>query len=297
MDLTALFCDIDDFVKADEQRDTQVLISSQKSRRGGVPRMSLSELMTIIVAYHSSGFKNFKSYYYYLREHMREEFPQILSYTRFVDWIPYCLIPLCCYLDSRRGKCTGTEFVDSTPIKICHNVRINRNKVFKGLATRGKCSMGWFFGFKLHIIVNEVGDLLSFKLTRGNTDDRVPVKELCKGLFGKLYGDRGYISKKLFQDLWADGVQLINNVRSNMKNQLLPLEDKLMLRKRFIIETINDQLKNISDIEHSRHRSPTNFMVNLIAGLISYTWQPKKPAIKMYQNDQKPLVISSIWPN
>jgi hypothetical protein len=281
MDLTVLFCNVDDFAKSFQGKESNITITTGKSKRGGVPRMFLSELMTIIIAYHASGFKNFKAYYFYLREHKRSEFPQILSYTRFIEWIPYCLIPLCSYLNSRKGKCTGIEFIDSTPIKVCRNIRIKRNKVFKEIAKRGKSSMGWFFGFKLHIIVNEIGELLSFKITKGNTDDRVPVKDLCKGLFGKLYGDRGYIGKELFHKLWENGIQLISNIRSNMKNQLLPLEDKLMLRKRFIIETINDQLKNISDIEHSRHRSPVNFMVNLVAGLISYTWQPKKPAIKM----------------
>ena len=237
--------------------------------------------MTIIILYHSSGFKTFKHFYFHLLEHHLVDFPKLLSYNRFVEWMPYCLLPLCSYLKSRRGKATGISFIDSCPLAVCKNIRINRNKVFSGLASRGKCSMGWFYGFKLHIIVNEQGELLSFQVTKGNTNDRVPVKEMCKGLSGKLFGDRGYIGKKLFEDLWDDGIQLITNVKLNMKNKLLPLADKLLLRKRFIIETINDQLKNISNIEHSRHRSPVNFMVNLIAGLISYTWQEKKPSITM----------------
>jgi hypothetical protein len=194
--------------------------------------------------------------------------------------MPYCLLPLQSFLKSKFGEVTGTSFIDSTPIKVCNNIRIPRNKVFRGLAERGKSSMGWFFGFKLHMIVNEKGELLSIQITRGKTNDRVPVKSLCKGLFGKLYGDKGYLGKKLFKELFEEGVELITNVRSNMKNKILHLSDKLMLRKRFIIETINDQLKNISDIEHTRHRSPVNFLVNLIAGLVSYTYKEKKPAIK-----------------
>ena len=279
MDLTTLFCNIDDFVKSLDYTQDQVLISCKKPRRGSSPRMSLSELMTIIILYHSSGFKHFKAFYFYLKQHRRNEFPSLLSYNRFIEWMPYCLVPLCSYLKSRTGKNTGVSFIDSCPLKVCHNIRINRNKVFKDIAERGKSSMGWFYGFKLHIVVNECGDLLSFKVTKGNTNDRVPVKELCRHLTGKLYADKGYIGKKLFEELWDDGVQLITNVRNNMKNRLMPLQDKLLLRKRFIIETINDQLKNISNIEHSRHRSPTNFMVNLVAGLISYTWQEKKPSI------------------
>ncbi len=280
MDLTTLFCDIDDFVKAFQEKKDSHFIALTRKKRGVTPRMSLSELLTIIVLYHSSGFKNFKCFYFYLREQKKSEFPSILSYSRFIDWMPYCLIPLCSYLHSRRGRHTGISFIDSTPIKVCRNIRIPRHKVFKNMATRGRGSMGWFYGFKLHIIVSEVGDLLSFKLTKANTDDRVPVKELCRHLSGKLYGDRGYVGKKLFEDLFGMGVHLVTNIRSNMKNKLLPWEDKVLLRKRFIIETINDQLKNISNIEHTRHRSPVNFMVNMIAGLISYTWQEKKPAIR-----------------
>jgi len=191
-------------------------------------------------------------------------------------------MPLMAYLNSRRGKVTGISFIDSTSIGVCKNIRIPRNKVFKGLAKRGKTSMGWFFGFKLHLIINEVGELLAFKLTRGNTNDRVPVKELCKHIKGKLFGDKGYLGQQLFEELWGTGVQLITNVTSRMKNRFLLWEDKILLRKRFVIETINDQLKNISDIEHSRHRSPINFLVNLLAGLISYTHQKKKPSIKWH---------------
>ncbi len=279
MDLTTLFCELDDFVKALNYTNDQFLITTQKNKRGGSPRMSLSEMMTIIIRYHSSGFKNFKAFYFYLREERFAEFPKILSYNRFIEWIPYCLAPLSSYLKTRIGAVTGISYVDSCPIRVCKNIRIPRHKTFNGIAARGKCSMGWFYGFKLHIIVNECGELLSFKVTKGNTNDRVPVKELCKNIKGKLFGDKGYIGKKLFEELWESGVQLITNVKKNMKNKLIPLEDKLLLRKRFIIETINDQLKNISDIEHSRHRSPTNFMVNLIAGLISYTWKDKKPSI------------------
>ncbi len=279
MDLTTLFCDIDDFVKALDYTNEQILLTTGKSNRGGKPRMSLSEMMTVIVLYHSSGYKNFKAFYFYLRNEKRSEFPKILSYNRFIEWKPYCLAPLCSYLKTRAGAATGISYIDSCPLRVCKNIRIPRHKTFKGVAARGKCSMGWFYGFKLHIIVNECGELLSFKVTKGNTNDRVPVKELCKNLKGKLFGDKGYIGKKLFEELWGSGIQLITNVKKNMKNKLIPLEDKLFLRKRFIIETINDQLKNIQNIEHSRHRSPTNFMVNLVAGLISYTWQEKKPAI------------------
>ena len=140
--------------------------------------------------------------------------------------------------------------------------------------------MDWFFGFKLHLIVSDQGELLAAFLTPGNTDDREPLPQITQDLFGKLFGDRGYISQKLFEQLFAQGLELITSIRKTMKNSLMKLQDKLLLRKRYIIETINDQLKNISQIEHTRHRKPANFAVNLIAGLIAYTFQPKKPSLK-----------------
>jgi hypothetical protein len=157
--------------------------------------------------------------------------------------------------------------------------------VFTGLAARGKTSMGWFYGFKLHLVVNDQGQLLGCQITPGNVDDRAPVPALAKQLFGKLFGDRGYISKPLFDKLWQSfNVQLITKLRKNMKNQLMTMSDKILLRKRAIIETIIDQLKNISQIEHSRHRSPSNFIVNVLAGLIAYCHQPKKPSLQFLSN-------------
>jgi hypothetical protein len=273
MDLLKLFCDVDDFVKGLEKGNCSKISYTSKppSDRPKVSkrRMALSEIMTILIAYHSSNFKNFKSFYFSLLMGTRKDFPNLLSYTRFLDWVPYCLIPLAHYLNSRKGEVTGINFIDSTKIQVCKNMRINRNKTFSGIASRGKSTMGWFFGFKLHIVGNDRGELLAFHLSKGNLDDRAPVKTLCKNLKGKLFGDKGYLSAKLFAELWHQGLQLITGIRDNMKNKFLPIQDKILLRKRFVIETINDQLKNISDVEHSRHRSPINFLVNIICGLIS----------------------------
>ena len=141
--------------------------------------------------------------------------------------------------------------------------------------------MGWFFGFKLHIVINDKGELIAFKMTPANTDDRVPVDEMTQGLKGKLFGDRGYISQTLFNTLYQRGLQLVTKIKKNMKNKLMPLIDKLLLRKRAIVETVFDQLKNISQIEHSRHRSINNFMVNLVGGLAAYILQPKKPSLNL----------------
>jgi hypothetical protein len=124
---------------------------------------------------------------------------------------------------------------------------------------------------------------LAFKLTSGNTDDRKPVPEMTEDLIGKLFGDRGYISQELFEELYKRGLQLITRYQKKMKQKLVKLVDKILLRKRSLIETVNDQLKNISQIEHSRHRSIWNFFVNLFAGLIAYTYLPQKPSLDLKQ--------------
>jgi hypothetical protein len=180
------------------------------------------------------------------------------------------------------GACTGISFIDSTPIRVCKNKRIKRNKVFKDTAQLGKSTMGFFFGFKLHLMINDKGEIINFVITQANVDDREPLKNerFIEKIKGKLFGDKGYVSSKLAQVLFIDGIQLITGIRNNMKNCLMEMSDKILLRKRSIIETINDELKNMCQIEHSRHRSFGNFISNLIAGLIAYCFFPKKPAIK-----------------
>jgi hypothetical protein len=214
-----------------------------------------------------------------------------VSYSRFVTLMQRVVLLLWAYAQARCGRCSGISFVDSTALRVCTNRRIKRHKVFAGLAARGQCSLGWFYGFKLHLVINEYGEVLAFTLTPGNVDDRKPLPKLAKALFGKLFGDKGYLSQPLFKLLLQQGLQLITGIKANMKNRLMIMSDKLLLRKRFIIETVNDQLKNQSQIEHSRHRSPINFVVNVLAGLIAYMWQPKKPAINWSSRDAQALAL------
>lgn len=289
MDWETLFCDVDDYCRAVEPRLRKWQLARGERRRNRDRRLSSSEIMTILIAFHRSDFRTFKHYYLMLRKRHRAEFPQLVSYSRFVELMPSVLALLCGYLKSRFGKSTGIAFVDSTALAVCGNKRIERNRVFRGMARLGKTTMGWFLGFKLHLIINECGDLLAVQLTPGNVDDRTPVPKLARRLAGKLFGDKGYISASLFAQLWEHGLQLITHIRRNMTNQLLPLLDKILLRKRSLIETVNDQLKNISQIEHSRHRSVINFVVNLVAGLISYTHQPKKPSLRLDPRDRTAL--------
>ena len=280
--LTELFCDVDDFCQSFVPVWQKQMLSAGEIQRQRKRSLSISEIITILIHFHQSHYRNFKAYYTeYVMVRLRREFPGLVSYNRFVEFIPSVLLVLCVYLrTSCLGRCTGISFMDSTALAVCKNPRIHSHKVFAGLADRGKTSTGWFFGFKLHLIFNDRGELLNLLLTPGNVDDRTPVPKLARKLFGKLFADKGYISQALREELLRTfNIQLVTGVRSNMKNALIPLMDKLLLRKRAIIETIIDQLKNISQIEHSRHRSPVNFLVNVICGLIAYCRQPKKPSL------------------
>lgn len=282
MDILHLFCDIDDFCKKFEPSFNQHLLSDKPRLRNRLAQMSMSEVMTIVVNFHSSGYRNFKTYYLeYVLKHLKREFPRLVSYNRFVELMQESLIPLSFYLESRKAECSGISFVDSTSLAVCHNRRIHSNKVFSGFAKRGKTSVDWFYGFKLHLVINHLGELLGFRLTPGNVDDRQAVPKMVKRLWGKLFGDKGYVSKPLTERLFEQDLELITKVKKGMKEKLMPLFDKLLLRKRAVIESVIDQLKNISQIEHSRHRSLTNFLVNVIAGLIAYTFREKKPALNI----------------
>lgn len=281
-----IFCSVDDFCKNYDQTISSRLLSedNQYHRRKRRSIMSISEVITIMIYFHLGCFRNFKHFYlFHIQSHMKKDFPNTVSYNRFVELMQKSIVPMTLFLKlERMGTTTGISFMDSTEIKVCRNQRIHNNRVFIDLAKRGKGSMGWFYGFKLHLIVNDKGELLSFFLTPGNVDDRdiEIIKKMTKKLWGKIFADRGYISKTLFEFLFMNGIQLITKIRSNMKNSLMSIADKILLRKRAIIESVNDELKNICQIEHSRHRSTQNFFANLISGLIAYTYFDKKPSIQ-----------------
>ena len=319
--LESLFCDIDNFCQKFELNWHSHLIEACGKTRRRAKSLCLSEIMTILITFHQHHYRNFKHYYLdHVSVYWANAFPGLPSYHRFVEWIPQTLMPLCVYLKQCFGDCTGISFIDSTCLKACwagdppssHNRRISGHRVFKNLAARGKTSVDWFFGFclvapsrtghpsevrrKLHLVVNENGELLNITLTPGNTDDRKPVPDLVSSLFGKIFADsgarssgsptekaqqdKGYVSQRLATQLFEDeGIEFFAKPRRNMKNKLMRLNDKLLARKRSIIETIIDQLKNISQIEHSRHRSPVNFCTNVLCGLIAYCHQPNKPSL------------------
>ncbi|MDO5666122.1 MAG: IS982 family transposase [Bacteroidia bacterium] len=282
--VTDIFFIIDEFFK---EFDTIIREHSLENpgtkKRNRKFTMSESEVMTILLLFHFGAFKNLKSFYvFYVQRHMQKDFPATVSYNRFVELQRRVCIPLAVFVKMMcLGKCTGISFIDSTPLRSCHIKREKQHKTFKGIAAKGQCSIGWFYGFKLHLIINDKGEILDFILTPGNVDDREPLKsmDLHKRIFGKLFGDKGYISKDLFEQLFVDGVHLITKLRKNMKNALMLLQDRIMLRKRALIESVNDELKNMCQIEHTRHRSFDNFVINILSALAAYSFFPKKPSI------------------
>jgi hypothetical protein len=292
--ITEIFCSIDDFTLEFVPRFESHLLGSRK--RNKPSKLSLSEVMTIQVLFHLSGYRNFKTFYNaYVCIHLRSYFPSVVSYNRMVELTRDSMVPLAIYLKSQSlGRCTGISFIDSTPLRVCHNRRIHSHKVFDGLAKRGQCSIGWFYGFKLHLITSDTGEIVDFMLTPGNVDDRKPlqIERFIKKLFGKLFGDKGYLSKELFKNLFFRGVHLVTKLKRNMKTSTVtPIMDAILLRKRAICETIIDQLKNIFQIEHSRHRSSANFVTNLFSALIAYNFCEKKPSIKINYKDSGQLFL------
>ncbi len=281
--VTELFCIIDEFCKHFDAENAGNLLedNSGTKRRRRQASLSDSEIMTILLYFHFGTFRNFKHYYlFFIKGTMKSYFPKAVSYNRFVELESRVFFQLMFFLNlGAFGRCTGITFVDSTMIPVCHNLRRYANKVFKGIATDGKGTMGWCHGFKLHLACNDRGEIIAFVLTGANVSDKDPnvFKVLAKRLYGKLFADKGYISQKLFDFLFEDGIQLVTGLRVNMKNKLMPFYDRMMLRKRYIIETINDMLKNTAQIVHSRHRSVNNFVMNLISALGAYCFFDNKP--------------------
>ena len=285
--LMEIFCILDEFCKylAPELKK-HTLDTSGKRRRNRPCRMSDSEVMTILVLFHTMRHRDLKSFYLgYVCNHMRKEFPNRLSYNRFVERQAMVGLQLLLFLQTfALGKCTGISIIDSTPLASCHIKRAHSHRTMKGWAAKGKCTMGWFY--------NDRGEIIQWTLTPGNVDDREPLKDkdFTQRLFGKIFADRGYISQELFEMLFVDDIHLVAKLKKNMKNSLMNLYDKILLRKRALVETVNDELKNVCHIEHTRHRSIDGFASNLVAGLIAYNLLPKKPSLNIDIIDKSRLI-------
>lgn len=285
--ITEIFYFIDEFCKEFDKTMVGHILDEnhQIKRRNRKFVLSDSEVITILVIFHLKQYRNLKHFYInYIQVHMKNEFPKTVSYNRFVELQRKVFQPMCVFLKMFcLGECTGISFIDSTPIRACHIKREKQNRVLKGFATKGQCSMGWFYGFKLHIVINDKGEIIDFLFTQGNIDDRFPLKNknFHEKLFGKLFGDKGYISQSLFEEMFIDGIHLVTKIRKNMKSSIMLQRDMILLRKRALVECVNDELKNQCQIEHTRHRSVDNFIANIISGLIAYHFLPKKPSLNL----------------
>ena len=292
-----IFVKIDDFHQEFEEQIKKTALEEGSIKRKRSSKLSDSEIMTILVGFHLSQIKNFKAYYvFYVTPHLEHLFPDLVSYNRFVELQSKVALALMFYLKYKGlGKSTGIGYVDSTPLRACHIKREKQNKVFKNFAKKGHSSLGWFFGFKLHLVINDKGEILGFHLTTANVDDRdiKVMQSITRDIFGKLFGDKGYISKALSDLLFQDGIQLITKVRKNMKGQNLSQTDKILLRKRAIIESVNDELKNIASIEHTRHRSVNGFLINIVTALVAYSFFTKKPSLNIEFENTNQLSLTA----
>src|SRR5215472_15009682 len=276
--LVEVFCEVDDFCKAFQPQWAAHQLAAGDQPRGPKSNLADSELITLLLMLHSSGFKYLKNFYNSpMGAVLRHYFPGMPCYERFVTLQQRGFVPLMCFMFSRMGRKTGIYYIDSTALPVCHNRRIGRHKTFKGLAARGKTSMGWFFGFKLHLVFNHLNEIVAVKLTPGNVHDGAPVEQLTQNLTGKLFGDKGYLGKKRAAALLKRGLVLMTKVRKNMKALPVTLTDKLLLNARNMAETIIGHIKAFSSLNLPKHRAPLNAFLHLLAALTAYQLNPIKP--------------------
>jgi hypothetical protein len=278
-----IFYYTDEFCKGFEKQFTQRLLSDGKNKRLRAMNLSLSEVMTIAIFYHSSGYKTFKDFYIKSEPVLRFYFPNLVSYNRFIELRQKIVIPLFTFLQLNcLGACTGISYIDSFSLEACNIKRSSSHKVFRGIAQKGATSMGWFYGFKVHCTINHQGEIINLRITSGNTSDSNidTVLGVTQNMFGKLFGDKGYLGQKLFETLFDRGITLITKIRRNMKNRLMDSVDKYLLQKRGLIESVFAILKQQLSIEHTRHHSPMAFLAHIASAFIAYSFRPKKPSLR-----------------
>ena len=286
--LISIFCEIDDFCKElDEYSDHFFLTGPTKGKRGPDCSLAISEIMTILVLFQMVRFRDFKTFYQgFLKVYYAAYFPKLPTYERFIHLMKRAIFPLTLFTQLKGGQRTGIYYIDSSCLPVCHLKRSKRHKTFDNIADYGRTSVGWFFGLKLHLVINERGELLAFKVTRGNRSDSKEAASLLKHLKGLAFGDKGYLGKQLFEELFASGLKLITRKRKNMKKTpLLSAYEKQLLNQRGIIETVIGHLKQGYQVWHTRHRSIINAMTHLVAALTAYSIQPLKlSAIRLLAN-------------
>jgi len=282
VELTTIFYYADEFCKFFEKEFKTRVLSNGRGLRKKAGILSLSEVITITTYYHQSGYKTFKDYYTRSAE-LEPAFTRLPSYNRFIELQQKALIPIALFAKLQSiGKCDGISFIDSFPLRVSNQKRISSHKTFRRLAARGKTSVGWFYGFKVHVIINGKGEILDFAITPGNVADNNAkiIEQMMQNVYGKVYGDKGYlVNANFFQKLYCKGIHLVTKIRSNMKNKLMDFGDKLMLKKRGLIESVGAVLKEDLNIDHSRYRSPITLFINVFSALIAYSFRKNKPSI------------------
>lgn len=282
MMLTKIFCEVYDFLKTVDFK-SRSLAAEERKNLGRKQKMTKADALTILIFYSFSKRSTFKDYYELdVLNSLKTAFDYVVSYNRFLELIGNMLQELLGFFYAKcLGKPTQVNFIDSTSYEVCDIHRASAHKVFKGFAQKGKTSTGWFFGLKFHLVINMHGEIVSFYISPGNVHDANEkiIDKLIKGLTGKLIGDRGYLSAKIFKKLWGRGIKLITKIRKNMTNKLVDFEEKILLRKRAVIELVFGKLKECYGLEHSRHRSKDNFLGHFIATLCAYKFDSKKPSI------------------
>lgn len=276
--LVTIFCEIDDFCKEFDMYAAQKLLPHPAGERKHGPfcGLSISEIMTILVMFQMIRHRDFKTFYCgYLSKLFKPYFPGLPSYERFIFLMKRATLPMAIFTQINSGKRTGIYYIDSSCLPVCHLKRSRRNKAFKAIAEYGKTSVGWFFGLKLHIVINDQCELVAFKITKGNIHDSKTALNLLEHLNGFAFGDKGYLGKQLFEKLLNKGLKLITRKRKNMQEKITadPYERQL-LNQRNIIETVINQLKTHYQIWHTRHRSIWNAMTHLLAALVAYIIKP-----------------------
>lgn len=278
--IISIFCDVDDFCKELEGYLKNGLLEdkSKKAKRTSKRMLHDSEIMTIMILFQMSKFRNFKGFYCgFLSTYWRDFFPKLPSYNRFIEMIKYSTMALGMYSTIKGGKRSGIYYIDATCLAVSHIKRSTRHKTFEGVSEYGKTSVGWFFGLKLHLVINAEGQLIAFKITKGNVSDAKPAYSLLSKLKGLAFGDKGYIGKKLSEKLLENSLKLITRKRKNMKApNILNQIEKQLLDKRSIIETVIDHLKHHYQIWHTRHRSILNAISHMLAALAAYVIEPMK---------------------
>jgi hypothetical protein len=293
LQIIELFCRVDDFTKRFNESCAHEKIEYKKRKiRKRESRLSLSEVMTILLLFQQSNYRTFK--HFYLKEvkmHLSHLFGKLVCYSRFVQMTSEVFFPMFCFAQEHQGATEGIHFLDSTVLTVCHIKRSSSHKVFKDKAKWGKTTVGWFFGFKLHLVINHRAEIIAFRLTGGHVNDRIPVPNLLKGIKGRVYADKGYIGARLFKILLENGILLVTKLKKNMKNKLMPLMDKILLRKRALIESVINLLKTRCQMEHHRHRSKWNFLSHLLAGLAAYSLSPDKPRLFFSKKELEQIAL------